>query len=73
MNILEMSIKAKKKLSDKLEKLSGLNAVITHIEVAENYLSKAKDEGDTNLYTEGLYSTEQIIHLKEYLKRPIQY
>lgn len=66
MNILDI-IKAKKKLSVKLEDLSGLKAVLTHIEVAENYLTKAKNEDDTNLYTDIIYRTNHAFEgiLKE--------
>lgn len=54
MDLLDI-IKSKLKTSRILNESQGLRAVITHIEVAENYLTKAKKEDDTNLYTDIIY------------------
>jgi len=56
MDILEI-IKQKIKGIELLEKSDGIKSVITHIEVAEDYLKKAKDEGDDNLFTDVIYRT----------------
>jgi hypothetical protein len=45
----------------------GLEAVITHIETAERYLSRGKEEKDDNLYTDAIYRTNHAFEgiLKE--------
>ena len=66
MDLLD-NIKSKLKTSKTLDESPGIRAVITHIEVAENYLTKAKKEDDTNLYTDIIYRTNHAFEgiLKE--------
>ena len=34
---------------------AGVKAVLTHIEVAENYFQRAKKENDSHLFTDVIY------------------
>ena len=54
MDILSL-IRRKSKVLQVTEKIIGLDAVITHIELAEKYLARGKDERDDNLYTDVIY------------------
>jgi len=54
MDILSI-IRNKVQVLQPHEKFVGLEAVITHIEMAERYLTRGKDEKDENLYTDVIY------------------
>lgn len=56
MDLLE-DIKEKVKRFPQDFKIIGLEAVILHIETAEKYFTRAKDENDENLYTDVIYRT----------------
>jgi len=56
MDLLE-AIKEKVKRFPQDFKIIGLEAVILHIETAEKYFTRAKDENDENLYTDVIYRT----------------
>jgi hypothetical protein len=54
MDILSL-IRKKTQVLQTYEKIIGLDAVITHIEIAERHLIRGKDERDDNLYTDVIY------------------
>jgi hypothetical protein len=66
MDILNL-IKTNLISSKKLNESSGVKAVIAHIEVAEDYLIKAKKEDTNSLYTDIIYRTNHAFEgiLKE--------
>jgi hypothetical protein len=63
LNVIKLKLKRSKYFADS----NGLNAVVIHIEVAENYLNRAKNEDDPNLYTDIIYRTNHAFEgiLKE--------
>jgi len=66
MDILNL-IRKKSQILQTHEKFMGLDAVITHIETAEKYLSRGKEEKDENFYTDVIYRTNHAFEgiLKE--------
>ena len=66
MDILNL-IRKKSQILQAHEKFMGLDAVITHIESAEKYLSRGKNEKDDNCYTDVIYRTNHAFEgiLKE--------
>jgi len=71
MDILETVVRKIDILNAKdkphLEIPAGVKAVLTHIEFAENYLRRAKDENDSHLFTDVIYRTNHAFEgiLKE--------
>jgi len=66
MDLLE-EIRDKLKNNSALSKISGLESVSTHIEVAERYHYRAKSDKDEHLYTDVIYRTNHAFEgiLKE--------
>jgi hypothetical protein len=66
MDILSL-IRKKSQILQAHEKFLGLDAVVTHIETAEKYLVRGKDEKDDNFYTDVIYRTNHAFEgiLKE--------
>lgn len=66
---MDITYQINKKINQifKIKENIGLQSVVTHIEIAEKYLSKGIDENDENFFTDVIYRTNHAFEgiLKE--------